>query len=94
MFQYCLNSVLKHAKRVYFAQYKKMLHNTKNFELILVYWFLQKRLFADSIKEKEKAELEKMKKNKKKIDTEEDSPFMFAQFAIKINVSIILKMIQ
>ena len=64
MFQYCLNSVLKHAKRVYFAQYKKMLHNTKNFELILVYWFLQKRLFADSIKEKEKAELEKMKKKK------------------------------
>ena len=64
MFQYCLNSVLKHAKRVYFAQYKKMLHNTKNFELILVYWFLQKRLFADSIKEKEKAELEKMRKKK------------------------------
>ena len=75
MFQYCLNSVLKHAKRVYFAQYKKMLHNTKNFELILVYWFLQKRLFADSIKEKEKAELEKMKKKKRKL-TQKKTPLL------------------
>ena len=75
MFQYCLNSVLKHAKRVYFAQYKKMLHNTKNFELILVYWFLQKCLFADSIKEKEKAELEKMKKKKRKL-TQKKTPLL------------------
>ena len=42
------------------------LNNTKIIKLIPVYWFLQKLLFADSIKEKEKAELEKMKR---KIDT-------------------------
>ena len=45
------------------------LNNTKIVELSLVYWFLQKLLFADSIKEKEKAELEKMKRKKRKIDT-------------------------
>ena len=45
------------------------LNNTKIVELSLAYWFLQKLLFADSIKEKEKAELEKMKRKKRKIDT-------------------------
>ena len=45
------------------------LNNTKIIKLIPVYWFLQKLLFADAIKEKEKAELEKMKRKKRKIDT-------------------------
>ena len=48
---------------------KESLNNTKIIKLIPVYWFLQKLQFADSIKEKEKAELEKMKRKKRKIDT-------------------------
>ena len=42
------------------------LNNTKIVELSLVYWFLQKLLFADSIKEKEREEFQKMKRKKKK----------------------------
>ena len=47
------------------------LNNTKIVELSLVYWFLQKLLFADSIKEKEREEFQKMKKKKqRKIDSD------------------------
>ena len=47
------------------------LNNTKIVELSLVYWFLQKLLFADSIKEKEREEFQKMKRKKrKKIDSD------------------------
>ena len=46
------------------------LNNTKIVELSLVYWFLQKLLFADSIKEKEREEFQKMKRKKRKIDSE------------------------
>ena len=42
------------------------LNNTKIVELSLVYWFLQKLLFADSIKEKEREEFQKMERKKKK----------------------------
>ena len=45
------------------------LNNTKIVELSLVYWFLQKLLFADSIKEKEREEFQKMKRKKRKIDS-------------------------
>lgn len=47
------------------------LNNTKIVELSLVYWLiLQKLLFADSIKEKEREEFQKMKRKKRKIDSD------------------------
>ena len=46
------------------------LNNTNIVELSLVYWFLQKLLFVDSIKEKERKEFQKMKRKKRKIDSD------------------------
>ena len=41
-------------------------NNTKIVELSLVYWFLEKLPFADSIKENEREDFQKMKRKKKK----------------------------
>ena len=46
------------------------LNNTKIVELSLVYWFLQKLPFADSIKEKEREEFQKRKRKKRQIDSD------------------------